>query len=242
MTTMYADDTHHGRRQKVRDKHLYINPLPVRVWHWVNALGFVLLILTGFQLRFVDLFKVMSFEASVSLHNWIGFTVIANYFIWLGFYLFSDRIKVYHPELNARKFFDRAFKQVRYYGYGIFKGEHSPHRVHPYDKFNPMQSITYQIVMLLVVPAQFITGIMMWDVKRFEGWIAMLGGIRVIDTIHVLIFIFFVSFILVHAYMGALGNKPSTHFKEMFTGYEEEEEEAEVEKEAEAGSEEESAH
>jgi thiosulfate reductase cytochrome b subunit len=205
---------------KVRhDQGEYINPLPVRIWHWLNALGFVLLILTGVQLRYTDLFQLMTFESAVRLHNWVGFTVITNYFIWLGYYLFSDRIKVYHPELNARKFFDKAFRQARYYAFGIFKGEKSPHRVRPYDKFNPMQSVTYQIVMLLVVPAQFFTGIMMWDIKRFESWIMMLGGIRVIDTIHVLIFIFFVSFILVHAYMGVLGHTPSAHFKEMFTGY-----------------------
>jgi thiosulfate reductase cytochrome b subunit len=48
----------------------------------------------------------------------------------------------------------------------------------------------------------------------------MFGGVRVVDTIHVLIFIFFVSFIFIHAYMGALGHTPSAHFKEMFTGYE----------------------
>jgi len=199
---------------------LYINPLPVRIWHWINALGFVLLILTGFQVRYNDLLNVMSFEAAVKTHNWIGFIVIGNYFIWLGFYLFTDKIKVYHPELNAKKFFNKAFAQIRYYGFGIFRGEHSPHRVLPLDKFNPMQSITYQIVMLIVVPIQFVTGIIMWNIDGFEPLINMLGGIRVVDTIHVLIFIFFVSFIFIHAYMGALGHTPSAHFKEMFTGYE----------------------
>jgi len=49
----------------------------------------------------------------------------------------------------------------------------------------------------------------------------MVGGLRVVNTVHVLMFILFVMFILVHAYMGFLGAKPSTHFKEMFTGYEE---------------------
>jgi thiosulfate reductase cytochrome b subunit len=50
----------------------------------------------------------------------------------------------------------------------------------------------------------------------------MLGGIENIVLVHVLIFIFFVSFTLIHAYMGALGQTPATHFREMFTGYEEE--------------------
>lgn len=205
-----------------RDSELYINPLPVRIWHWLNALGFVVLILSGTQIRYTNLFNLMSFETAVRTHNWVAFAVIANYFVWLGFYLFSDKITVYHPELNPKKFFENAFAQMRYYGYGIFKGEKSPHHVQPYDKFNPMQSITYQIVMLMVVPVQFLTGIMMWDMKRFASWIEFVGGIGVVDTVHVLIYIFFISFTMVHAYMGALGKTPATHFREMFTGYEEE--------------------
>jgi len=222
MSTISSEQKHPDAWIKTKDSELYINPLPVRIWHWLNALGFVTLILTGTHIRYADRFNLMSFETAVKTHNWVAFAVIANYFVWLGFYLFSDRITVYHPELNMRKFFDKAFKQIMYYGYGIFRGAKSPHKVLPYDKFNPMQSITYQIVMLLVVPIQFATGLMMWDVKRFEGAIAMLGGIDTINTIHVLIYIFFVSFTMIHAYMGALGHTPTTHFREMFTGYEEE--------------------
>lgn len=222
MSTISSEQKHPDAWIKTKDSELYINPLPVRIWHWLNALGFVTLILTGTHIRYADRFNLMSFETAVKTHNWVAFAVIANYFVWLGFYLFSDRITVYHPELNVRKFFDKAFKQIMYYGYGIFKGAKSPHKVLPYDKFNPMQSITYQIVMLLVVPIQFATGLMMWDVKRFEGVIAMLGGLGVVNTVHVLIYIFFVSFTMIHAYMGALGQTPATHFREMFTGYEEE--------------------
>jgi len=205
-----------------KDSEHYINPLPVRIWHWLNALGFVTLILTGTQIRYTAQFNLMTFETAVKTHNWVAFAVMANYCVWLGFYLFSDRITNYHPELNMKKFFEKAFAQIMYYSYGIFRGEKSPHKVVPHDKFNPMQSITYQIVMLLVVPIQFATGLMMWDVKRFEGVIAMLGGLSVVNTVHVLIYIFFVSFTMIHAYMGALGNTPVTHFREMFTGYEEE--------------------
>jgi thiosulfate reductase cytochrome b subunit len=43
----------------------------------------------------------------------------------------------------------------------------------------------------------------------------------VVNTIHVLLFILFAFFIIIHAYMGVLGKKPSSHYKEMFTGYEE---------------------
>lgn len=200
---------------------IYLHPLPVRIWHWVNAIGFVLLILTGIQLRYADVIGVWRYETAVNLHNWVGFAVIANYFIWLGYYLGSDRITNYHPVLNAKTFVKNFFRQARYYSYGIFKGETSPHHVQPYEKFNPMQRLTYQQVMLIMVPIQFLTGLMLWDVQRFAGAISALGGIRVVATIHVLLFIAFVAFVLIHAYMGALGKTPSTHFREMITGYEE---------------------
>ena len=222
MSTDHTEPSSPDAWIKVPAPKLYINPLPVRIWHWLHAMGFVTLILTGIQIRYSEMINVLSFETAVRTHNWVAFAVIANYFVWLGFYLFTDKITNYHPELNPKKFFEKAMAQMQFYSYGIFRGERSPHKVVPYDKFNPMQSITYQIVMLLILPIQALTGIMMWDIKRFEGWINFVGGIQVVDTVHVVIFIFFVSFVMVHAYMGALGATPATHFREMFHGYEEE--------------------
>ena len=204
---------------------IYVHPLPVRAWHWLNAIGFVLMILTGVQIRYAGLIDVITFRTAVNLHNWIGFVLIANFFVWLVFYLFSDRIKVYHPELSPMKHFRGSVRQMQYYGYGIFKGDPNPHHVSIYRKFNPMQSMLYQIVMLLLVPIQFYTGILLWDVKRFSAQVDFFGGVRVVDTVHVLIFIFFVAYILIHAYLGALGHTPSAHYKAMFTGYEELEDE-----------------
>lgn len=206
-------------------KRIYVHPLPVRFWHWLNAFGFVLLILTGLQIRYVGLIDVISFKNAVNLHNWIGFVLIANFFIWLFFYLFTDRIKVYHPELSPKKHFLNSIRQMQYYGYGIFKGDPNPHHVGIYHKFNPMQSMLYQIVMLWVLPLQIYTGILLWDVKRFSAQVDFFGGVRVIDTVHVLLFIFFVFYIMMHAYLGALGHTVSAHYKAMFTGWEEIEEE-----------------
>ena len=204
---------------------IYVHPLPVRLWHWINAVGFVLMILTGIQIRYIGLIDVISFRWAVHLHNWLGFVLIANFFVWFLFYLFSDRIKGYHPELNARKHFLMSFEQLRYYGYGIFKGDPNPHHLSVYHKFNAMQSMTYQVIMLILVPIQFYTGVLLWDVQRFSGMIEFLGGVRVVDTVHVLIFIFFTAFILIHPYLASLGHTPTAHFKAMFTGYEEIEEE-----------------
>jgi thiosulfate reductase cytochrome b subunit len=199
---------------------LYVNPLPVRIWHWLNALGFVLLIATGLQLRYAGALPILGFKTAVQVHNWIGFALIANFGIWLGFYLFTDKIKVYHPELSPTRHFRQTFRQMQFYGYGIFRGDPNPHQVSVYRKFNPLQSVMYQIVMMLVVPLQFYTGVLLWDVARFSAQVQMLGGLRVVDTLHVLCFIFFSGFIIVHVYLCTLGHTPGAHFKAMWTGYE----------------------
>ena len=204
---------------------IYVHPLPVRVWHWINAVSFVLMILTGIQIRYVGLVSMVSFQAAIEVHNWVGFVLIGNFFIWFLFYLFSDKITVYHPELSPMKHFRDSFRQLKYYGYGIFKGDPNPHHVSAYRKFNAMQSMTYQIIMLLLVPLQFYTGVLLWDVPRFSAMIELFGGVRVVDTVHVLIFIFFTAFIFIHPYLASLGHTPTAHFKAMFTGYEEVEDE-----------------
>jgi thiosulfate reductase cytochrome b subunit len=206
---------------------LYVNPLPVRIWHWTNAIGFLLLIATGLQIRYVGLIQLMSFKTAVVLHNWIGLVLIANFFVWLIFYLFSDKIKVYHPELSPTKYFRASFRQMQYYGYGIFRGDPNPHHVSVYRKFNPLQSMLYQIIMMLLVPLLFFTGVLLWDVTRFSSMVDMFGGVRVVDTVHVLLFIFFSGFIIVHIYLASLGHTPSAHFKAMVTGYEEVEDDPE---------------
>jgi thiosulfate reductase cytochrome b subunit len=75
--------------------------------------------------------------------------------------------------------------------------------------------------MMVLVPIQFYTGLVLWDLQRFAGTVELLGGARVVDTIHVVLCIAFVVFILVHVYLTTLGRTASEHLKAMITGYEE---------------------
>ncbi len=209
---------------------IYIHPLPVRIWHWTNAIACVLLFLSGLQIRYVGLINLAPFRTAVAVHNWIGFVVIANFFLWLIFYLSSDKIRVYHPDLNPMSFFRGCMRQAVYYGYGIFKGAPNPFHLSKYRKFNPLQSITYQVIMLILLPIQCVTGILLWDISRFSQAVTFFGGVRVVDTVHVLIFIVFAFYIPFHAYLGTLGRTPLDHFKAMITGYEELDEDENVDK------------
>lgn len=202
-------------------KKIYLNPIPVRVWHWINALSFLVLIVTGLQIRYPELIHWMSFYTAVDYHNIFGFVLLFNFFLWLGYYLGTGKIKVYLPLVSPVKLIQGMIRQARYYGYGIFLGEENPHHATPDNKFNPMQQMAYLSIMLAFIPLQILTGLMMWDTNSFSKLIALVGGIRIVDTVHVLLFLFFFSFLFVHLYLASLGEKITTHFKAMITGYEE---------------------
>jgi len=205
-------------------KRIYLHPLPVRIWHWINAISFLILIVTGLQLRYRELLGLMKFRTAVDIHNLFGFMLIFNFFLWLFFYILSGKIRIYLPPLNIRKFISGCVQQARYYGYGLFIGEPNPHHSSPDNKFNPMQQVAYLAIMMLLIPLQLWTGLLLWDIKAYSGWINMLGGIKIVDTIHVFLFLFFTSFLFIHVYLATLGHTVTAHIKAMFTGYEEVEE------------------
>jgi len=207
-------------------KKIYLHPLPIRIWHWVNAISFLVLILTGLQIRYRDIIGLMSFRDAVEVHNFFGFLLIGNFFLWLVFYIVTGKIKIYIPPLNPKKFVLGCLKQARYYGYGIFLGEENPHHSTPENKFNPMQQIAYLAIMLLLIPLQLWSGLLLWDIKGFASMIDLFGGVKIVDTIHVLLSLFFMSFLFVHIYLATLGHTATAHIKAMFTGYEEVEEHA----------------
>lgn len=204
---------------------LYIHPLPLRIWHWTNAIGMILLALTGIQIRYIGLIDLVSFHTAVVIHNYTGFVVIANFCLWLLFHLFTAESRNYHAELNPVKMFMGCWRQLVYYSYGMFKGLPNPFHIAKYKKFNPLQGLTYQIVMFIFVPLQIITGLMLWDVTRFGKIVDLVGGVRVVDTVHVIIFTIIACYIPFHAYLATLGKTPMEHIKAMFTGYEDTHEE-----------------
>jgi len=205
-------------------KRIYLHPAPIRLWHWVNAGSFIALIVTGLQVRYRGAISLMSFEQAVDIHNIFGFVLLGNYAIWLLYYLLTGKIKIYLPPAKLGEFIKKAINQAKYYGYGIFVGEENPHKSTPENKFNPLQQTAYLQIMALLIPVQLLTGFFLWDMKLFARWIDLAGGVKIVDTVHVFLFLFFSSFMIVHIYLATLGHTATAHIKAMITGYEEEHE------------------
>ncbi len=204
-------------------KRIYIHPVPVRIWHWIHAIGIVLLVITGFQIRFAQHIHLMDLSTATTVHNWIGIIVIIDFALWFLFYTFTGKIRVYFPSME--EMIKGTIRQAIFYGYKIFKGAPRPYPVTAENKFNPLQKLAYLAIMFILVPIQLLTGLLLWKVEELKNIVDFLGGIKTIDTVHVLLFFFFVAFIIAHIYLGTLGHTPLSDYKAMITGWEEEPEE-----------------
>ncbi|WP_457566421.1 cytochrome b/b6 domain-containing protein [Caldithrix abyssi] len=200
-------------------KRIYMYSVAERIWHWVQALAIILLIITGFEVHFSTWFKVFGFTASVYIHKALGFLLLGNAFLGFFYHISTGLIKQFIP--RPRGFFDGLFLQARYYLYGIFKGEPHPFEKTPLHKLNPLQKIVYFGLLNVLLPLQVLTGVLMWGSVYFPETFSIFGGLPVLAPLHTLGAYLFIAFIIVHVYMTTLGPTPCTMIKAMINGYEE---------------------
>jgi thiosulfate reductase cytochrome b subunit len=209
-----------------RPGYIYLTPTPVRIWHWINALGIVTLCITGAQIRFPEYVTIFgSYKATILLHDTAGIAVSISYLLWLFYYLViaGTMKKLYIPTLEDLK--SGAIRQAKFYGYYFFTGGPNPHHCTPDCKFNPMQKAGYMMIMMVLVPLIIVSGLLLLNVDPLRVWIMAIGGIKILVGIHFLIACALCAFLFVHVYLATMGHTPIAHFKPMWHGWEEIEEE-----------------
>ena len=201
---------------------IYLTPTPVRIWHWLNALGIVTLCVTGLQIRFPEYANIFgTYKAAIKLHDVAGVTVSISFLIWFFYYLFVARnlVKVYIPNLDDIR--QGLFKQAFFYFFTYFLGRENTHTTTQESKFNAIQKLSYLFIMFLFLPLVIVSGLLLMNIEPLRGWIVMIGGIAFLADAHYLIACSFFAFLCVHIYMATLGHTPFSHFRQMWTGWEE---------------------
>jgi thiosulfate reductase cytochrome b subunit len=199
-------------------KGLYLHPLPIRIWHWINAFLILALIVTGLQLRVPDMRIFGDYRYAVALHKYLGFVLAGSFLFWLVAYLIAGGL-VRHYALTPAEI-KRVPAQAVFYLYGFFRGRPNPFAPSQKGKFNPLQKIAYSSLMFIFMPVIIATGILFSDILYFLPAINAIGGLRILDAIHVVFAYLFVIYLVVHLYMATLGKYWYSHVKAMVTGWE----------------------
>jgi len=110
-------------------------------------------------------------------------------------------------------------KQFRYYSYGIFKKEKPPYSITKKRKFNPLQKLSYVLVMYLLMPVMILTGIMLFFPDVLPSRILGVGGIHLIDLLHIISGFTLSIFMVVHIYFCTIGRTPFANFESMINGW-----------------------
>ena len=207
-------------------KRIYLQPKPVRIWHWLNALGIVTLIVSGAQIRFPEHISLLGsdYKSVILLHNTAGFVVAISFSIWFFYYTFVARNmhKIYLPSRDDLQ--NGLLRQAKFYFLTYFLGWQNPHHPTPENKFNPMQKSAYLAIMFVLVPLVSLSGILLTNVEPLRNLIVMMGGLKFLVGLHFLLACSLCAFLFTHIYLATLGHTPLAYFKPMFTGWEEVEE------------------
>jgi thiosulfate reductase cytochrome b subunit len=202
-------------------KMVYLQPTPVRIWHWLNAFGIVTLCVSGAQIRFPEYITVLgSYRSAIMLHNTAGIVVALSFSIWFIYYkLIANSLDdIYIPKGNDLT--TGLFRQAVFYFFAYFFGVPNPHHATPENKFNPLQKSAYLAVMFVMMPFVSLTGILLMNMGPMRELVLLTGGLKILDTMHFLLACSLVAFLFTHVYLATLGKTPMAYIKPMWTGWE----------------------
>jgi thiosulfate reductase cytochrome b subunit len=199
---------------------MYLYPKWIRIWHLVNAIMFLILVVTGISMQYTgkeNMSYVVGFAKAVKWHNFAALVLTLNYILFVTGNILTKNGRYY--KINRENFWEELFKQLKYYSWGMFKGEKHPFPVTEKRKFNPLQKVTYVLAMYFAFPMLIISGIGLLfpeiTISSFFG----VSGLILTDILHISLGFFLSVFMVIHIYTCTLGARPTSLFWGMISGY-----------------------
>ena len=196
---------------------LYFYPFWLRIWHAVNAVGIILLILTGISMQSGFETSFIEFSLAVSLHNISGVVISLNYLLFFVGNFATKNVKFYL--IKPQGFLKRPMKQAYYYAYGMFRGMKPPYPLSEKRKFNPLQKYAYVSVMYLFVPFVIISGFGLLFPETIIEKVYTISGVFLTAVLHSAVGFFISIFLIIHLYVASIGKSPIENFKSIVTGW-----------------------
>ncbi|MFA6413007.1 MAG: cytochrome b/b6 domain-containing protein [Syntrophales bacterium] len=198
---------------------IYLHPLPLRIWHWLNAFIVIMLIVTGLYLRLHGIAALKPHDPVLLWHKGMGLAMIIATLFWFIYNISSGNLRR-HYGIKSRDIHG-IFVQARFYLYSIFGGGENPFQASAADKYNPLQKIAYDAVMLIFLPVQALTGLLFMDIPPLRDYLLSVNLFGLLGAMHLIFAYLLVLYLIVHLYMATLGETVFSHTKAMIVGYEE---------------------
>jgi len=192
---------------------IYLYTRYERFWHWLQGLLIIVLLLTGFEIH--GQYTLFGFHSAVKIHNFVGLSWLVAFAFFVFWIFTTGEWKQYIPTTK------KMLSVVRYYGYGIFRGEPHPVPKRKEAKHNPLQRLTYLSLAAFLLPFQMITGFLYWGYNSWSAWGIGSLSLQVLAVLHTMGGFAILMFLVIHIYMTTTGHSIFAHIKAMITGWEE---------------------
>ena len=183
-----------------------------RFWHWTQALLILLLAVTGFEVH--GTYTLLGYEKAVFIHRNLAWSFIILIIFTQFWNMTTGEWRQYVPSTKLLK------AQIRYYITGIFSNAPHPTRKTVYNKFNPLQRMTYLGLRILIIPIVVLSGLVyMYYVSLVDQ--SVVGSLQPVAYLHTFGAFLLLGFVIGHVYLTTTGHRPLSAIKAMLTGWEE---------------------
>lgn len=209
MSDMNSTNNNHGQAFYRRE---YIYRSFERFWHWTQALLIMFLMLTGFEIH--GTYYLMGFENAVLFHDIAAWTLIVLIVFTIFWHFATGEWRQYIPTTQFLR------EQFTYYISGIFKGAPHPVKKTSYNKFNPLQRLTYLGLKIFIMPTVFASGLLYMYYMYPENPVHIVN-LEWIAVVHTFMAFALLAFLIVHIYLLSTNDHPRESVVAMITGWEE---------------------
>lgn len=195
-----------------KTRNIYLYSRYERFWHWLQMALILILLVTGLEVH--GLYNWLGFHTAVTIHNFAGITWLIAFAFFVFWVFTTGEWKQYIPTTK------KMIEVIRYYAYGIFRGESHPVPKRKEAKHNPLQRLVYLNLAAFLLPIMMITGFLYWSYNSWLDWGFPGFSLGLIAWIHMAGAFAIFSFVIVHVYMTTTGHSIFAHTKAMISGWE----------------------
>jgi thiosulfate reductase cytochrome b subunit len=179
-----------------------VQPAWVRVTHWLNVVGAVVMVMSGWRIYNASPLFAFRFPGSITLGGWLGgalqwhfaamWLLFVNGLVYLVLNIVTGRV--------SKRFWPLSPRQLLT-DFGAALGGHLSHD--DPARYNAVQKAAYVGAVALLV-LMVLSGLVLWKSVQFPLLRTLLGGYETARVVHFLAMCGLVLFVLVHVTMVAL--------------------------------------